>query len=128
MCDPWYMFILIHYFGPKYIIWDKSAHINFVSPGKGTVTATFEVSEQRFREIQENIQDGQKYCPVFETQVVDAENKTVAHLSKELYIRKNDESVDTFCSKIDLHEIKRKNRDGRTTVVGVTSFKIFFRS
>ena len=88
MCDPWYMFILIHYFGPKYIIWDKSAHINFVSPGKGTVTATFEVSEQRFREIQENIQDGQKYCPVFETQVVDAENKTVAHLSKELYIRK----------------------------------------
>ena len=88
MCDPWYMFILIHYFGSDYIIWDKSAHINFVSPGKGTVTANFCISAQQFKEIQENIKDGQKYHPVFETKIVDAQNTTVAILTKELYIRK----------------------------------------
>ena len=88
MCDPWYMFILIHYFGSDYIIWDKSAQINFVSPGKGTVRATFSISKQQFQDIQMQVQDNQKYFPVFETKIIDAQEKTIAYVTKELYIRK----------------------------------------
>jgi acyl-coenzyme A thioesterase PaaI-like protein len=39
MVDPFYMLILMHHLGHKYIVWDKSASINFLSPGRSTVYA-----------------------------------------------------------------------------------------
>ena len=37
MVDPFYMLILMHHLGSKYIVWDKSASIQFLSPDRGTV-------------------------------------------------------------------------------------------
>src|SRR5512142_1908587 len=43
MCDPWFMLILMRALGPGYIVWDKAASIQFLQPGRGTVTATFHI-------------------------------------------------------------------------------------
>ena len=88
MCDPWYMFILIHHLGPKYVVWDKSANIDFVSPGKGTMYATFEISPQKIIELQDLVKDGEKHLPVFTTQVIDSQGTIVANIEKTVYIRK----------------------------------------
>ena len=41
MVDPFYMIMLMNILGKDYIVWDKFASIDFIAPGKGTVTATF---------------------------------------------------------------------------------------
>ncbi len=35
MTDPFYMLMLINILGEGYAVWDKAAHIDFVSPGRG---------------------------------------------------------------------------------------------
>ncbi len=40
MCDPFFMLMLMTRLGPGYVVWDKSASIEFVRPGRGTVTAS----------------------------------------------------------------------------------------
>lgn len=37
MVDPFFMLLLMHHLGSKYIVWDKSANIYFLSPGRNTV-------------------------------------------------------------------------------------------
>ncbi len=43
MTDPWYMLMLIKNLGPDYIVWDKSAAINFKKPGRSKVKAEFKL-------------------------------------------------------------------------------------
>ena len=44
MCDPFFMLMLMMQLGDTYSIWDKSASIDFLKPGRGTVKARFEIS------------------------------------------------------------------------------------
>ena len=88
MCDPWYMFILISYLGKDYVVWDKSAKITFVRPGKGRVRARFSISDDRLEEIHLQAQTGNKVLPVFHTEIVDEDNTVIARLEKELYVRR----------------------------------------
>jgi hypothetical protein len=41
MVDPFYMLMLIENLGRDYIVWDKSASIRFLKPGRGRVSAEF---------------------------------------------------------------------------------------
>jgi len=88
MCDPWFMLILMRALGTDYIVWDKSASIQFLQPGRGTVTATFHIPQERVEEIREQADAGQKVEPVFLVDVLDAQSRAVAHVEKLLYIRK----------------------------------------
>jgi acyl-coenzyme A thioesterase PaaI-like protein len=88
MCDPWFMLMLIHALGDEYIVWDKAASIKFVRPGKGTVTATFTISDERIAEIRAQADASEKIEPTFEVDVVDEQNQVVAHVEKLLYVRK----------------------------------------
>src|SRR3954470_14145158 len=47
MCDPFFMIMLIAQLGPDYIVWDKSASIEFLKPGRGTVRARFDLPKER---------------------------------------------------------------------------------
>ena len=65
MCDPFFVFILLFNLGKEYIVWDKSASIDFVKPGKGTMRAVFEISPERIDEIREEInQIGKEYLRI----------------------------------------------------------------
>lgn len=88
MCDPWFMVMLIEQLGPDYIVWDKAATIRFKRPGKGTVKASFHISEERVQEIRAQADSLGKIEPQFQAVVTDAEGNVVAEVDKLLYVRK----------------------------------------
>jgi len=88
MCDPWFMLILMRALGSGYIVWDKFASIQFLQPGRGTVTGTFHIPQERIEEIRHQADTGQKVEPVFTVDVFEAGGQAVAHVEKLLYVRR----------------------------------------
>jgi len=88
MCDPFYMFILMENLGPDYIVWDKSACIDFVKPGRGRVTARFHISPDEIESIKKTVKEKRKTDWETQCEVLDEKNKIVARLKKVLYVRR----------------------------------------
>ncbi|MBW1616274.1 MAG: DUF4442 domain-containing protein [Deltaproteobacteria bacterium] len=88
MTDPFYMLMLIQILGKNYLVWDKTARIEFIKPGKGTVTAEFIITESQIKKIIENTANGEKYLPEFSLPIKDQKGDTVAIVSKTIYVRK----------------------------------------
>ena len=70
-----------------YIVWDKAANIEFVSPGRGAVYADFSISQQLLDEIRMRTAEGSKYLPRMHVEVRDGDGTLVARVQKTLYIR-----------------------------------------
>lgn len=88
MCDPFFVFAAYAYFGDGYILWDKSASIEFKRPGKGTVRALFEISDDRLAEMKAEVDEKGKSVFHFKAEVLDEKKQVVAVVNKEIYIRK----------------------------------------
>jgi acyl-coenzyme A thioesterase PaaI-like protein len=88
MIDPHLMLLLMQRLGPEYTVWDKGAEIEFVRPGRGTVTATITISDAELADIRKNTAAGQKYLPEFNLKIVDVDGKIVAQVKKILYVRR----------------------------------------
>lgn len=88
MTDPFYMLMLMQRLGKDYIVWDKSASINFISPGKSHVYAEFSLDQENIDTIKEKTANGDKYLPQFVIRIYGEENETVAEVTRTLYIRK----------------------------------------
>lgn len=88
MTDPWYMLMLFHNLGREYYVWDKRASIDYIAPGKGTVTAKFRIDENILEDIRQKTAGGDKYLPEFHVDIVDEQNKLVARVHRVLYVRK----------------------------------------
>lgn len=88
MSDPFWALLTVSALGKDYIVWDKAAEIDFVSPGRGDVFAEFKVTEDRLAEIREATADGSKALPWFENTVVAQDGTIVARVSKQLYVRR----------------------------------------
>ena len=87
MTDPFYMIMLLHNLGSDYLVWDKSGSIEYLAPGRGTVSARFALTEARLAEIRAQAAGGEKVLPEFEIDVVDAAGTVVAKVRKTLYVR-----------------------------------------
>ncbi len=92
MADPFFMLMLIENLGKDYIVWDKSASIRFRRPGKGTVSASFRLSEQQIEEIKQALQTQEKMEQTFLVEVKDASGSVVAEVRKVLHIRRKERS------------------------------------
>lgn len=88
MCDPWYAFAASAYFGDGYIIWDKSAAIKYMSPGKGKVSGLFEISLEELFAMKAEVDRLGKMTYTFTTNITDKNQSVVAEVTKEIYIRK----------------------------------------
>lgn len=88
LTDPFYMLLLINRLGRDYIVWDKAASIDFVSPGTGRVSATFKLTEEMVQDVIRHTEKGEKYLPEWPVDVVDESGKLVARVHKTLYIRR----------------------------------------
>ena len=88
MCDPFFMLILMHHLGRDYVVWDKAATIQFLKPGRGTVTAMFCISPEIIDDIRAQVEREGKVEPVFQVDVIDEAGLVVAHVEKRLYVRK----------------------------------------
>ena len=88
MCDTWFMLIMMRALGPDYLVWDKAASIKFVSPGRGTVNAIFQITQERVNEIRAAVDRGEKIEPTFSVDVLGEQGQVIAHVEKLLYVRK----------------------------------------
>ena len=88
MVDPHLMLLLMQLLGPEYTIWDKAAEIDFVRPGRGTVSATIAISDTELDDIRTKTADGQKYFPQFNLKILDDNGEIVAKVKKILYVRR----------------------------------------
>jgi len=88
MTDPWYMLMLMDLLGREYVVWDQRSAIEFVKPGRGTVTAQFRLSDATVAEIRARTAGGDKYLPEFSLDVTDEAGEVVARVRKTLYVRR----------------------------------------
>jgi hypothetical protein len=91
MTDPFFMVMLIENLGKDYIVWDKSATIRFKRPGRGTVTASFSLSDQQIDEIKQALNAEKKIERVFTVEVKDESGTVIAEVEKLLHIRRKDQ-------------------------------------
>ncbi|MDT0381210.1 DUF4442 domain-containing protein [Streptomyces sp. DSM 42041] len=88
MSDPFFALLAVHRLGRDYIVWDKAAEIEYVSPGRGDVFARFTVTEDRLEEIRKATADGDKALPWFEAEITAGDGTVVARVRKQLYVRR----------------------------------------
>ncbi len=88
MIDPHYMLMLMKLLGKDYIVWDKSAHIDFIKPGTGIVRSVFKVTDEMLQTIRENTQNGEKFLPEYPVEIINEAGELVAKCIKTLYIRR----------------------------------------
>jgi acyl-coenzyme A thioesterase PaaI-like protein len=87
MTDPFYAIMLLHNLGPDYLVWDQSGSIEYLAPGRGTVSARFALTEARLAQIRAQAAGGEKVLPEFRIDVVDAAGTVVAKVRKTVYVR-----------------------------------------
>lgn len=90
MTDPFYMLMLLDNLGKQYIVWDKAGAIRYKRPGKGTVRATFELSQNQIAEIKKMADKNPKYEPTFMVEIKDREGNVIAEVDRLLYIKRKD--------------------------------------
>lgn len=88
MTDPFCMLMVKARIGEQYIVWDKTADIDFIKPGKGMVIAEFLITDAFIDDIIKHTENGDKYLPQMPVFVKDSEGDIVAKLNRTLYIRK----------------------------------------
>ncbi|MBU3847059.1 MAG: DUF4442 domain-containing protein [Candidatus Acinetobacter avistercoris] len=88
MVDPFYMTLLMYHLGSSYIVWDKAASIEFLTPGRGTVYADIRIDQSEIQTIQ-SLADN--FAPVYRNYVVnivDESGLRIAEVHKTVYIRR----------------------------------------
>lgn len=88
MTDPVYPLLLMGALGKEYQVWDKQADINFITPGKGKLTAEFWLSDDELACIKAATNLGDKHFPQFVVHIKDSRNQIVAEVNRTIYIRK----------------------------------------
>lgn len=88
MTDPFWMMMILRNLGPGYVVWDKAAEIEFVAPGRSSVTATFDLTEQILDELREAAAGGEKVLRWFENDIVTDDGTLVARSRKQIYVRR----------------------------------------
>lgn len=88
MTDPFYAFVLVLNLGNDYIVWDKSASIEFLKPGKTKVFAEIQIPPTELETIKKEVDSIGKSTYTFETNIFDTDNNTIATVTKVVYIRR----------------------------------------
>lgn len=88
MTDPWYLLMFTKNLGRDYFVWDKQASIEFISPGRGRVTAKFNIDDAILEDVKAHTANGEKYLPQFHVEIFDEEQKLVARVHRTVYVRR----------------------------------------
>lgn len=88
MTDPHLVLMHMQLLGPRYIVWDKEATVEFLRPGTGKVTVEISLSQGGLEEIRREAESGRTSLPKYNLEVKNQKNKVVARVAKTLYIKK----------------------------------------
>lgn len=89
MTDPFWMIMMMRRLGPGYVVWDKAAEIDFVAPGRSSVTAEFVLDPAVVDEVRAVADAGETVLRWFRVDVVAPDGTVVARVRKQLYVRRS---------------------------------------
>lgn len=87
MCDPMYMLMLLNILGNDFIVWDKSASIEYLRPGRSTVTAEFRIPDELVQSLQA-MEHNEKRVFDLHVEVKDTNDEVVARVTKTEYVNR----------------------------------------
>jgi acyl-coenzyme A thioesterase PaaI-like protein len=90
MTDPFYMLMLVKNLGDDFIVWDKAASINFIKPGRGTLHASFRLTDEILKKVYDNTSQDQKYIFDIPVDVMDDNGILIASVIRTLYTRRKE--------------------------------------
>jgi acyl-coenzyme A thioesterase PaaI-like protein len=88
--DPIYMLMLIRCLGAGYVVWDKTATIRFLRPGRSTLRANFKLPVEETDAIRGALESAKSVDRVYTVGLVDGQGTVCAEVDKTLYVRKRD--------------------------------------
>jgi acyl-coenzyme A thioesterase PaaI-like protein len=100
MVDPYCVIPLMNILGKGYLVWDKSARIDFIAPGRRTVYADIRFTDLQIEEIQSRTAGGDKFEPTYAIDIRDDQDQLIARVEKTVYIRRKAEKA-PVSGKID---------------------------
>jgi hypothetical protein len=86
--DPIYMLMLIHGLGKDYVVWDKTACMQFKKPGRETLHARFTVAEEELGAIRTALESQRAIERTYAVDLTDSSGAVCATVEKVIYIRK----------------------------------------
>ena len=86
--DPIYMLMLIRRLGKDYIVWDKSASIQFKKPGRESLHARFIVDDEELAAIRAALETQRSIDRTYSIELKDAAGNVCATVEKLIYIRR----------------------------------------
>jgi acyl-coenzyme A thioesterase PaaI-like protein len=87
MTDPYFFMLVMHQLGRDYVVWDTKGEIEFLKPGRGVLTAEFDVPWEKVAELRELAQGGRAVREWFETVITDRDGDVVARVRREVFVR-----------------------------------------
>jgi acyl-coenzyme A thioesterase PaaI-like protein len=96
MTDPFFALMLVRNLPPGYLVWDRAASVEFVSPGRTEVVARMRLTEEDIAMILRMTANGDKHLHLFKVEVRDADDLLVARAERIVYVRRRRESSPDF--------------------------------
>lgn len=84
--DPFYMVMLLRILGSSYVVWDKSASIQFKRPAKSTLYAQLLITEENLKDIKHRVAEHGHVVHVFKIQWKDKQGAVHAEAERHCYI------------------------------------------
>lgn len=84
--DPFYMLMLLRILGKQYVVWDKSASIRFRKPGRQTLYARYELTDEQLDSIRQDVTANGQTEQTFMLQWVDKEGVVHAEVERLCYV------------------------------------------
>ncbi|ATL68133.1 DUF4442 domain-containing protein [Nocardia terpenica] len=88
MTDPFFGMMAFGQLGSGYRVWNTTAEIEFLAPGRNTVRSTMLLPRELVDNIRRITEDGTKSITTHEAQITDSTGKLVARTRQQLYVRK----------------------------------------
>lgn len=86
--DPIYMVMLLHNLPDDVRVWDKSARIRFLEPGRETLHARFALDEEELAAIRSELEEARKVDRTYRVELVDADGRPHAEVEKVVHVRR----------------------------------------
>ncbi len=86
--DPVLMVMLNRLLGPDYVVWDKSASIKFLRPGRSDLYARFLVEQEALDRIRAQLETAAKLDHVYRVNLTDEAGLVHAEVEKVVNIRR----------------------------------------
>jgi acyl-coenzyme A thioesterase PaaI-like protein len=88
MTDPIYAAILSVALGRRYAVWDQTASIRFLKPGRQGLVARFAVTHEEVTALRTEMEQARRTVWSRTVDVVDAQGTVVATVEKNIHIRR----------------------------------------